>query len=68
MDKKPGPRRHTILKLSRPRANDPAICSFCGQPASRDRRLLAGAKAYICSECIKKYGDLVRQGSEPPKP
>ena len=30
-------------------------CSFCGRDADQVDRLVAGASAYICGECITKY-------------
>ncbi len=29
-------------------------CSFCGKPAEAVERLVAGANAYICGECVVK--------------
>lgn len=31
------------------------ICSFCGEPGSRKRRLAGGLGAMICFECLESY-------------
>jgi ATP-dependent Clp protease ATP-binding subunit ClpX len=37
-----------------------ARCSFCGRPQSKTRRLIAGRDAYICDDCTRICGDLVK--------
>ncbi len=35
------------------------ICSFCGKPQNRVKRLIAGPDAYICNECIDLCNDMI---------
>nr|WP_072536469.1 ATP-dependent Clp protease ATP-binding subunit ClpX [Anaerococcus mediterraneensis] len=34
-------------------------CSFCGKDASQVKRIIAGADAYICNECIELCSDII---------
>jgi ATP-dependent Clp protease ATP-binding subunit ClpX len=62
------PDKRSIMKvLDGDRASGRETCSFCGRPASRERRLLAGPKAYICSDCIVKCNAVLRENPAPPK-
>ncbi|AEH50455.1 ATP-dependent Clp protease ATP-binding subunit ClpX [Pseudothermotoga thermarum] len=36
------------------------FCSFCGRPASTVGKLIAGPSAYICSECVELFHDLLK--------
>ncbi|MFA5928540.1 MAG: ATP-dependent Clp protease ATP-binding subunit ClpX [Candidatus Margulisiibacteriota bacterium] len=47
--------------LSEPR------CSFCGKNQGQVNRLIAGAHSYICDECVRICGDLVRDEKDFPK-
>ncbi len=38
------------------------LCSFCGKPQSRVKRLIAGPEAYICNECIDVCYDIIDNG------
>ncbi len=35
------------------------ICSFCGKPQNRVKRLIAGPDVYICNECIDLCNDMI---------
>lgn len=34
-------------------------CSFCGQPQSQVRRLIAGQGAYICDQCVEMCAEII---------
>jgi ATP-dependent protease Clp ATPase subunit len=36
-------------------------CSFCGKDASQVAKLVAGAKAYICDQCVAKASRIMEQ-------
>ena len=36
-------------------------CSFCGKPAERVAKLVAGPGVYICDECIRLCSEIVAQ-------
>ncbi|WP_306186541.1 ClpX C4-type zinc finger protein [Streptomyces sp. MK5] len=36
-----------------------ARCSFCGHPASAERRLVAGPDAWICADCVTLCGEIL---------
>lgn len=38
-------------------------CSFCNRPASEVTRLITGAEAYICSECVKFAWEILQEES-----
>jgi len=44
-------------------------CAFCGRREIEAGRLIAGAKAAICADCIRKLGQSLKgeRGSAPPK-
>lgn len=39
--------------------NNGIKCSFCGKDASQVKRIIAGADAYICNECIELCSDII---------
>ena len=41
-----------------------SICSFCGKPEEDVTRLLAGAKAFICNECVSAAKKLTNEQAE----
>ena len=43
-------------------------CSFCGKSQDKVRKLLAGANAYICNECVKIADRIVKSGPDDPEP
>lgn len=44
------------------RADDAsARCSFCGHPASDERRLVAGPDVWICADCVALCGEILAQ-------
>ncbi|QDJ13530.1 ATP-dependent protease ATP-binding subunit ClpX [Mergibacter septicus] len=40
---------------------DDVVCSFCGKPENKTKKLIAGVKGYICDECIHLCQDLLKQ-------
>ncbi len=40
------------------------ICSFCGKPQNRVKRLIAGPEVYICNECIDLCNDMINNDDE----
>ena len=38
---------------------DEAACSFCGKSQSEVGRLIAGANAFICDECVAMCSDII---------
>ena len=42
-------------------------CSFCGKPQGQVRRLIAGADAYICDECVSLCQEIIAEGFEEEK-
>jgi ClpX C4-type zinc finger len=46
-----------IGRLFRP----PLACSFCGRNAQQVERLVAGASAHICDDCIAKCLDVLER-------
>ena len=40
------------------------VCSFCQRPKSAIKRIFRGNKAYICDECIRLCGDIIKDESE----
>jgi ClpX C4-type zinc finger len=39
----------------------PLACSFCGRNAQQVERLVAGASAHICDDCIAKCLDVLER-------
>jgi ATP-dependent Clp protease ATP-binding subunit ClpX len=39
-------------------------CSFCGRPRDKTRRLISGRDAYICDDCTRICGELVKDESK----
>ncbi len=37
------------------------ICSFCGQTEKEGIMLITGTDAHICTECVKRAGDIIRE-------
>jgi len=44
-------------------------CAFCGRREIEAGRLIAGAKAAICADCIRRLGDTLKSadGRRPPR-
>lgn len=45
--------------------NNGIKCSFCGKDASQVKRIIAGADAYICNECIELCSDIIEADNNP---
>ena len=43
-------------------------CSFCGRGPSEVEKLIAGARAHICNECVEKCGDMLTAEENSHKP
>jgi len=41
-----------------------AVCSFCQRPRSAVKRIFRGNKAYICDECIRLCGEIIKDEEE----
>ena len=41
-------------------------CAFCGRREIEAGRLITGAKAAICADCIRKLGQGLKGGKGPP--
>lgn len=41
-------------------------CAFCGRREIEAGRLITGAKAAICADCIRKLGQGLKGGGRPP--
>jgi ATP-dependent Clp protease ATP-binding subunit ClpX len=39
-------------------------CSFCGKSEDQVKKLVAGAKAYICDECLAKADKIMKKSAE----
>jgi len=44
----------------------PLRCSFCGRSENEVSKLVAGAKAYICDECVAIVTNIMRESAEQP--
>ena len=44
--------------------NTGVTCSFCGKDASQVKRIIAGADAYICDECIDLCSEIIKDSQE----
>ena len=42
----------------------PLKCSFCGRGEDEVAKLVAGAKAYICNECVAIATQIMRESTE----
>ena len=40
------------------------VCSFCQRPKAAIKRIFRGNKAYICDECIRLCGDIIKDEQE----
>ncbi|MGB7055511.1 MAG: ATP-dependent Clp protease ATP-binding subunit ClpX [bacterium] len=40
------------------------VCSFCQRPKSAIKRIFRGNKAYICDECVRLCGDIIKDEQE----
>ncbi len=40
--------------------NDHFFCSFCGKNQKEVKKLIAGPSVYICNECVKLCGDIIK--------
>jgi ATP-dependent Clp protease ATP-binding subunit ClpX len=43
-------------------------CSFCGKGEDQVKKLVAGAKAYICDECVAKADHIMKTTSDDTNP
>jgi ATP-dependent Clp protease ATP-binding subunit ClpX len=43
---------------------DEPRCSFCGRTQSEVRKLIAGAQAYICNECVELCNEILEEEFE----
>jgi hypothetical protein len=64
MDFQPRTALARIGRLFRPRL----ACSFCGRTADQVERLVAGASAHICDDCITKCLAVLEQHPAPERP
>ena len=52
--------------------NSALRCSFCGKHQDQVKKLVAGAKALICNECVRVAQQVMQEApdepGEPPKP
>lgn len=46
---------------------DDVVCSFCGKPENKTKKLIAGVKGYICDECIHLCQNLLKQEETTPE-
>jgi ATP-dependent Clp protease ATP-binding subunit ClpX len=53
-----------MARLFRP----PLRCSFCGRDADQVERLVAGASAHICDDCITKCLAVLEAHPKDPRP
>lgn len=40
-------------------------CGFCGKPDDQVERLIAGAMAFICNECVDLCVEVLKQPAKP---
>lgn len=45
---------------------NPLRCSFCGKGEDQVRKLVAGAKAYICDECVAIADRIMKKTPDDP--
>ena len=43
-------------------------CSFCGKNEDQVKKLVAGAKAYICDECVAKAERIMKNSPDDTNP
>jgi ATP-dependent Clp protease ATP-binding subunit ClpX len=43
-------------------------CSFCGKSEDQVKKLVAGAKAYICNECVAKADGIMKSSVDDTNP
>ena len=63
IDLRPGTALARIGRLFRP----PLACSFCDRDADHVDRLVAGASAHICDDCIAKCLDVLERHPKGPR-
>ena len=63
IDLRPGTVLARIGCLFRP----PLACSFCGRDAKQVERLVAGASAHMCDDCITKCLDVLERHPKGPR-
>jgi len=51
--------------MSEPRSHSNLSCSFCSKNQSKVVKLIAGPGVYICDECIRLCGDILREEAYP---
>lgn len=63
------PRPPTGLSTGKTAATDGHAerCAFCGRREIEAGRLITGAKAAICADCIRKLGQGLKGGGRPPR-
>jgi hypothetical protein len=55
----------TTIVASQDESDDPTpavdgtMCSFCGKTSAEAQRIIAGANAFICDECVVLCNDIV---------
>ena len=47
-------------------SNETLYCSFCGKSQHEVKKLIAGASAFICNECISLCNDILREEQKSP--
>ena len=70
MAKSSPPRPPTGLSAGKPagrRSGHAERCAFCGRREIEAGRLITGAKAAICADCIRKLGQGLKGGGRSPR-
>jgi hypothetical protein len=44
------------------------VCSFCGRPDDKVKRLIAGPKVFICDACVGTCNDILAKHPPPDAP
>jgi hypothetical protein len=65
MAKSPPPPNAPPAKTGPLSATSAERCAFCGRREIEAGRLIAGAKAAICADCIRKLGEGLKGGARP---
>lgn len=60
-------RRGAALARIARRLRPPLTCSFCVRTAEQVERLVAGAAAHICDDCIAKCLDILERHPKDPE-